>query len=362
MTILIDLTCLSYHITGVERYALCITKEMITLDTVNNYILLFRNNVFGELKAYVDNSKVKAIILHGKRKQKFLLFDLPRKLNKIQADRYLFLSSKSPLFFWKKNIYGTIHDLVCWDYPNTMRPLQRLYSRILNYNAAIVSEKIFTVSQFSKKRIQELLKYPEDRIVVAYSAISESLKDDISISYNEVKKKYNLPDKYIMNLSTMEPRKNLELLLKCFNEIASKVDYDIVLVGRKGWKIDEFLKKIESNNRVHVTGFIEDKEVVQIYKQALCFVFSSVYEGFGLPPIEALSLGTPVLSSNAASLPEILMDQAVYFESNSEKELKNKLTNLENDLSNMPKELNSFQYDNYTFRASACKILDELSK
>lgn len=362
MKILIDLTCLSYHVTGVERYALCITKEMMKMDTTNEYILVFRDDIFGELKDYVDTEKVKAVILHGDKKNKFLLLDLPRALSKISADRYLFLASKSPLLFRKRHIYGTIHDLVCWDYPDTMRILQKIYSRMLNRNAAKVSEKIFTVSEFSKGRIHDILGYPKDKIIVAYSAISDTLKDDTNADFDKIKEKYNLPDCYIMNLSTMEPRKNLELLLKCFDNVSANVEYDIVLVGRKGWKIDEFLQKIESNNRIHITGFIEDKEVVQIYKNAMCFVFPSIYEGFGLPPVEALSLGTPVVASNAASIPEILMDRAVYFKNNSEEELQKLLIDLKNNVKKMPHELNQFQYENYSFKASAIKILEAIAK
>lgn len=361
MKILIDLTCLSYHVTGVERYALCITKEMLRNDKNNTYILLFRDNEYEELSEFVDGKKVVTKIIHGNNKYKFLLFDLPRELNQISADRYLFLASKSPLFFRKKHIYSTIHDLVCWDCPETMRSLQKVYSRILNRNAAKVSEKIFTVSEFSKGRINKLLKYPKNRIVVAYSAISETVKDNIIENYDELKNKYRLPEKYIMNLSTMEPRKNMGFLLKCFDDVSKDVKYDVVLVGRKGWKMDEFLRKIESNDRVHVTGFVEDKDIVQIYKHAMCFVFPSIYEGFGLPPIEALSLGTPVIASNAASIPEILMEKAVYFNNNSEEELKRLLLDLECNISGMPHELNEFQVENYSFKASAEKIIIAIS-
>lgn len=357
MTFAIDLTCLSYHMTGIERYALCITEEMLKKDRFNRYVLIFRNEIYNSLKPFIDEKRIKAVILKGDNKQLFQLFVLPYRIKKIEADKYLFFAGRNPLLFRKKGINCTIHDLVCWDYPETTRWLQRLYSRVANRNAARVSEHIFTVSEFSKDRIHKLLKYPKEKITVTYNGISDSLKKESTVTFNEVKQKYHLPDRYIMNLSTLEPRKNLPLLLKSFDEISDKVDYDLVLVGRKGWKIDELLGSIRSNKRVHVTGFVEDEEVVQIYRHAICFVFTSVYEGFGIPPIEALYLGTPVLSSDAASLPEVLRKQAEFFRSNDKEDLIDKLRTIEEDSLNLPRELDEYQKKNFQFGVSAQTIL-----
>lgn len=358
----IDLTCLSYHLSGIERYALCITEEMLKQDKDNEYILVFRNEVYSELNPFIDGKHVRSIILRGNQKQLFQLFILPRKLKRIKADHYLFFANRNPLFFRKGEIFNTIHDLVCWDHPETTRLFQRIYSRIANRNAARVSKHIFTVSEYSKQRIHQILNFPLEKITVTYNGISDSLKKESNVPFETIKEKYHLPDKYIMNLSTLEPRKNLPLLLKCFDEISDKVDYDLVLVGRKGWKIEEFLQSIRSNNRIHVTGFVEDKEVIQIYKHALCFVFTSIYEGFGIPPIEALSLGTPVLSSDAASLPEVLRNQATFFVSNNKESLTNRLLCIEEEAKIMPRELDEYQRNNYDFTTSAKRVLKVIEK
>ena len=362
MTILIDLTCLSFHLSGVERYALCISEELLKTDKDNKYILVFRNEVCPVFEKYIDNFRVSSVVLQGGKKQLFLLFGLPVALSRIRADRYLFLASKSPILFRKKNIYNTIHDLVAWDCPQSMRLLQRLYSKAMNRNAAIVSRHIFTVSEFSKRRISTLLHYPEEKIHVAYSAVSDTLLYSDASPFNAVKAKYDLPDRYIMNLSTLEPRKNLTLLLRCFDRVADQIEYDLVLVGRKGWKIDELLESLKSNIRVHVTGFVDDNDVISIYQNALCFVFPSLYEGFGLPPVEALSLGTPVLASNAASLPEVLREQAAYFESGNEETLYWALLELEEKAPGLPHSLDTFQKENFSFVKSASIILKVLTE
>lgn len=355
-TIAIDLTSLSYHITGIERYALCISECMIK-ESNHNFVLLFRDAIYPTFNKYIDGSRVVARILHGNNKLIFNQVILPYNLYKIEADKYLFLAFTSPMLFFKRRIISTIHDMGAWDYPQSLSFKQKIYARVGCSIAAKSSEVLLTVSEFSKKRITEILKVKENKVHVAYSAISNELKKANYPDYSVLKKKYSLPDKYIMTLSTLEPRKNMTLLIDAFASIQDKVDYDVVLVGRKGWKIDELVKKCQYG-RVHVTGFVEDDEVISLYKNSICFIFPTAYEGFGLPPVEALSLGTPVISSDAASMPEVLRKQAVFFKSNNKQELCELLLNLEKNVRNMPYGLDEFQKKNYRFDESAKKILE----
>lgn len=355
MKIAIDLTSLSFHMSGIERYAACVTEEMLKNDFQNEFILIFRNEVYHTFSRYIDNKRIRAVLLKGNTKLFFFQFILPYNLYKIEADKYLFFAFTAPVFFIKKGIINTIHDMGAWDSSESMTFFQKLYWRTLYRFASEFSEKIITVSEFSKGRINSILKYPNDKIYVVYSAVYEGVIKDYGYTFYEVKEKYNLPSKYIMTLSTLEPRKNLELLLKAFSSIQDKVDFDLVLVGRKGWKMDEVLEKYNSKNRIHITGFVDDKHVSLIYKNAECFIFPSLYEGFGLPPVEALALGTPVVASDAASIPEILRHQALYFRNNNLAELEELLLNF--DSATMPCELDEYQKSSYRFDVSAKKIL-----
>lgn len=360
MTILIDLTSLSYHISGIERYALCISKEMIKQDKSSKYILVFRNDVDHNFKGEIDGIRVMAKILHGNNKLLFNQIILPLSLYTIKADYYLFFAFVSPILFRKKGIISTVHDVGVWDFPQSLTFKQKLYCRVGIKVAARNSYKIITVSDFSKQRICDILHYPNEHIHVVYSAISESFNKNTCSSFDNVKNKYKLPDKYIMTLSTIEPRKNIGLLLDAFEQIADEVNFDVVLVGRKGWKIDEFVSKLNKYSRVHITGFVNDEDVTAIYKNAMCFVFPTAYEGFGLPPIEALSMGTPVISSDAASMPEVLRKQAIFFRNGNVHELAELLRNLDQTVGCLPRELDEFQKKNYRFDVSARKILELL--
>ena len=202
-----------------------------------------------------------------------------------------------------------------------------------------------------------------------------------------LRRKYNLPRNYFLCLSTLEPRKNLQLLLKAYGNLLGKRREDVkgstanreadipvvipeksstecqdipalVLAGRKGWLMDEILADIENKypGKVIVTGFIEDADLPQIYRMADCFVFPSLYEGFGMPPLEALAVGTPVISSDAASMPEVLGDHAAYFASGNEAELTKALQTF----LKQPKTQEQYTDSRFDWKRSAEKILHVL--
>lgn len=357
MTIAIDLTSVSYHLTGIERYAICITDKMIDIDKENNYVLFFRNEVYPIFSERIDEKRIRAFILHGDNKFIFLQFTLMKALKSCNADKYLFFAYPSPFLFKRKGIINTIHDMGAWDSPDEAQTLNKYYFRLSYRHACKVSEKIITVSNFSKERICTILNVPKEKVSVIYSAVYDEILGGRVAPFETVREKYNIPDKYIMTLSTLEPRKNMSILLEAYDQVKDSVDYDLVLVGRKGWKMDEVLEKYEAKSRIHITGFVDDEHLSSIYKNAVCFVFPSLYEGFGLPPVEALALGTPVISSDAASLPEVLMNQATYFHSNSKKELEKILVNFDFCINTLPRELNDYQKKEYSFITAAQKIL-----
>lgn len=362
MVIVIDLTSLSWHLTGIERYAMCVTDKMITIDKDNKYVLIFRNEILPLFIDRIDGQRIRAKVLHGENKLLFLQITLMKALRKIEADKYIFFAFPGPLLFKSKGIINTIHDMGAWDSPGAMATLSRYYFRGSYRYAARVSEKIITVSEFSKGRIHEILGVPKEKIEVVYSAVYDRILQENVVLFDTVKSEYKLPDKYIMTLSTLEPRKNMRILLEAFDNIADQVDYDLVLVGRKGWKMDDVLEEFGAKDRIHITGFVKDEHLSAVYKNAMCFVFPSLYEGFGLPPVEALALGIPVISSDAASLPEVLMDRAVYFKNNSVEELEVQLMNIKDNETSMPCSLNEKQKHLFSFEAAAKKVLQMIDK
>ena len=133
----------------------------------------------------------------------------------------------------------------------------------------------------------------------------------------QVKEKYNLPDKYILYMGTLEPRKNIERLVQAFALLHQQPElqqYQLVLAGKKGWQYDSIFAQISQfglKQDVICTGYVDEVDKAAIYQQADLFVFPSLYEGFGMPVLEAMAAGVPVVTSNVSSLPEVAGDAAL---------------------------------------------------
>ncbi len=354
MRIAIDLTSLADNFSGIERYAMSIAEELIALDDEKNtYILLFKRKVHKEFEKYKGRKNIIFKVYQGRNKLVFQQIILPFHLYRIKADAYLFLAFQSPVLFRRKGIYNTVHDLTSWDCPETMKKKMELYFKLTIKNALWVSEGIIAISKFTRDRIVDKFHYSKKKITIAYCGISDVFMNYIAFQPSEIldseenkkgiearlekirnksldiRHKYHLPEQYLLCLATLEPRKNLPFLVEAYVELLEegKVDIPLVLAGRKGWMMDEFLNRIEEEYRknIVVTGFIEDEDLPYVYHMADCFIFPSIYEGFGMPPLEAMAVGTTVISSDAASLPEVLGKAASYFHSGNKEELKEKM-------------------------------------
>lgn len=167
---------------------------------------------------------------------------------------------------------------------------------------------IFTISQASKNDIIKIYKVREDKVIVTYPGIKNQKSN-----MNEIKKKYEIEGDYVLFVGTLQPRKNIVRLIEAFSRL--KNDIKLVVVGKKGWLYGDILeapKKFNIENRVKFLDFVPDEDLPSFYKNAVCFVLPSLYEGFGLPVLEAMKYGCPVVTSNVSSLPEVGGDAALY--------------------------------------------------
>ena len=322
-----DLTPIYDHLTGVERYNINITRELIIQHPEDSFILLFKNEVHKEFGEIIELANVDYIILQACNKLVFMQFRLLGAMNRVEADYYLFLSFTSPFLFKKKRTISAIHDLTCWDCPETIPSKMKYYYR-WTYKASVRNNwKIITVSQFSQKRICEKYGLMNEDVPVIYDGLSDIFSSSVEKDKKIICEKYGIPDNYILSLSTIEPRKNLQLLISAYQELSNKDLPDLVLAGRKGWKLEEILNSVDQKTRekIHFTGFVDDEDLPGLYAGAILFAFPSKYEGFGLPLIEAMSQRTLVLSSDAASLPEVVGNNGVLFKSEDIESLKSKI-------------------------------------
>jgi glycosyltransferase involved in cell wall biosynthesis len=208
-------------------------------------------------------------------------------------------------------IVVTIHDLAYMKFPeSTSANIYQHHSRWVPYSAH-KADRIIADSYQTKTDIIELLHIEPDKIDVIHIAADKKFKPLAQEIYQPIITKYNLPEHYILFVGTVEPRKNLLGLIQAFELLKRNhnIQEKLVIVGAKGWKfspIFDWIKQHHLESDVIFTGFIEDEDLVALYNAAKLFVMPSIYEGFGIPILEAMQCGIPVIGSNVSSIPEVM--------------------------------------------------------
>lgn len=210
----------------------------------------------------------------------------------------------------------TLHDLIYLRYPEYHLPYNRWYLRLAMPRFLRASDVIVTPSECSRQDAIKAYGLPEWKIKVIYEAPAPTFKPASGPApLNGVRQKYNLPEKYILHVGTIEPRKNLTRLLEAFRPLLAHWPHlKLVLIGKKGWLYEPFYQRLQElglTEQVVFPGYVDEADLPALYHLAEVFVFPSLYEGFGLPPLEAMACGVPVICSNSSSLPEVVGDAAL---------------------------------------------------
>lgn len=206
----------------------------------------------------------------------------------------------------------TLHDLIFQFDPDSHKPLNIAFLKTMMPRFLKAADAIIAVSECSKRDAMRLYNIPAKKIHVIDEGVDPKftpMTDPDRLS--QVRAKYHLPDRFILHVGTIEPRKNLPLLF----EVAAQIKEHVVVAGKLGWLTDPILAKVKElgvEDRVTFTGFVADDDLPALISAATVLAMPSKYEGFGLPILEAMACGTPVVASNAASLPEVGGDAVLY--------------------------------------------------
>lgn len=296
---------------GIGTYSYQLIKNMNILDQTNEYSLIHHTPKFIDI--YQNNSEIliKSYSSHYKATVwKFI--NAPLKLKTVKGlDIVHDLNGIGPLSFnmpFKKII--TVHDIIPVLFPDTFDFPISLLHRYFLPKTLENAEKIITVSNCTKEDILSYYNVSPEKIKVIHNAVNERFKPQESQEIGKVRNRYGLNFPFILYVGTLEPRKNIPIILKALHEIRIKnLDYKLVIAGKKGWKYKEIFDTIDAlnlHNDVVFTGYVLDEDLPALYSAADLFVYPSLYEGFGLPPLEAMACGTPVITSNTSSLPEVV--------------------------------------------------------
>ncbi|EKQ50523.1 MULTISPECIES: glycosyltransferase family 1 protein [unclassified Clostridium] len=294
-------------------------KDITLCGDIFNFIN--RNNIDIDLEELDFEINIFALFPYGVYRR--VWHYIPIKHNWLfndKADIYHFFNFIVPPSIDGK-VITTVYDMTYELYPETMdkRNLKRLKTD-MQYSVER-SDKIITISESSKKDIMKFLNIDESKIEVVYCGVDY---DRFNKSYSEeeklkIREKYNLPKDYILYMGTLEPRKNIESIIEAF-EIFKREDglanekVKLVIAGKKGWlfeSIFNLVDKLNLKDEVIFTDYVDENDKPLIYNMASLFLFPSLYEGFGIPVLEAMASSVPVITSNVSSLPEVAGDAAI---------------------------------------------------
>ncbi|NIC25147.1 glycosyltransferase family 4 protein [Serratia plymuthica] len=303
---------LTQGLTGVQRFAEQISLELKKIRT--DVVFLSPGDILRE-----DTASKLDVVQIGKRSGHYWeQVELPRYLKKCGGGILINLGNTGPISY--KNQVVTHHDVTYKKFPQSY---SRKFRTIYNIIVPLMlknSRSLITVSEFSKKEISDVYHYDLNKINVIYNASSNVFKRNSGCSSQDAS------DKFFLAVSSPNFHKNFHGLVKAFSETEGLSGFSLKIIGEKSKNFNgiEFEKFVgEMSNQIEFLGRVSDDELANLYSKAYAFIFPSFYEGFGIPPLEAQACGCPVLSSNAASMPEVLSDSALFFDPNSQEEIKN---------------------------------------
>lgn len=308
---------------GVGHYTYHLVRNLLKVDTKNTYYLYFDHRVPDTKEFVQENVRIKQ--LPFSQYNKFMPFAyshmlISAYLLKHGLDVFHSPITSLPLTYPKKSIV-TVHDLAIYKNPAWF-PSQIFSTRLLVPRSLSAAEHIIAVSESTRKDLKTLFNIPAKKMSVVYEGVHVQ---KISVRNQSIDslKRFNLSSRYIFFVGTIEPRKNIATLLRAYRKFLDAdakyprvrfADYQLVLAGAKGYKHEEVfeaIKELKLTKQVKYLGYVTHNQKIELIKRAACFAFPSSYEGFGLPVMEAMALGTPVITSNISSLPEITGNAAL---------------------------------------------------
>jgi len=296
---------------GPRTYVLGLLDALLKIDRDNEYLVFYNDPChLGRFP------RAREIVLPGKTPLARLWREhvlLPRECRRERVDLLHCPKSAIPYFSPCPTVV-TLHDLIPLRHPETEKFAARLYWRLQIPIAARRSSFIITDSEHARREIMADFQVAPGRIRAIMLGFDPAMLARRELDRGvAVRSRYGLPENYILYVGTIQPRKNLGTLIESFNILKKErgLPYKLVIVGRKGWLYDVLFRQINElglEEEILFTGFVPDEDLPYVYDGARVFAYLSFFEGFGLPPLEAMACGVPVITSDATSLPEVVGD------------------------------------------------------
>ena len=314
MKIIINALPIRSPLTGVGNYTYNLITQFKRLRPDFDYTYYY-GYFAKKLKFYPDKGKSFYYIKEFVKKLPILSSNARDVINKfayLHSEKYdlYFEPNFIPFDIRAEKTVTTVYDFSFYLHPE-WHPKERVDYYSKNFFKRIKkSDAIITISKYVEKETQEILKVKDSKIITIYPGYSEVFN-----SGGNEPKKIPFPGNYILFVGSIEPRKNLVNLLRAYVLLPEymRKEFKLLLVGFKGWENKEIAELLgQLKGAVNYLGYVNSEELANLYRGASCFIYPSLYEGFGLPPLEAMACGCPVVVSNVTSLPEVCKDAAHY--------------------------------------------------
>ncbi len=326
-----------------NKYYLFSNREIKHLDKIDKRLNLFNYNTksffLNKIEYFNQRVKYKKIenrsffflsirrFFYKALNEIFHYKKIRAELKRNNIDLILFMDIAGVIQFYPKKIKKIVivYDLVWKRFPETMDFTHSIRMKVLAYNFYRKCDQVIAISDSTKNDFINLLKLKTPIEVIHLGVDRKRFIEQTSKKIKKVLEKYNISKKYILTVGTLEPRKNLVNVVEAFSKLKHKGIYQLVMIGNRGWgevDLSEIVKKYNVQSETIMTGYVEGEELNAFYSGAEVFVYPSLYEGFGLPILEAMSCGCPVITSNNSSMPEVANDAAILIEALNVSDLK----------------------------------------
>ena len=316
MRIALDATAIPRLMAGAAVYTCELARALAAVDSENEYVIFARGGLFDDLAA--TRPRLRVLRVRTPSRPLRLLWEqtvLPWRLRQLRIDVLHSPHHTTPIAPCGCGRVVTFHDLTFFLLPERYPPTRRIYFQTVTRLSALVADAVLTPSEAVRQDAVRILRLPPRRVIVTPEAAGPAFGPQDAGSVEAVRRRYGLEEPFLLSVGSLEPGKNRDRLLRALARLRARgLEHTLAIVGQRAWRHEgeaPLARRLGLADSVRFLGYVPPADLPALYSGADLFVFPSLYEGFGLPALEALACGTPVVASNVSALPEVVGDAAL---------------------------------------------------